>query len=54
MTYACNLACRHCYLECSPGNGQAMSRETLRKVLDAYDAGGFSVLDVTGGYTIAR
>lgn len=49
VTYACNLACRHCYLECSPRNSQAMSLETLRKVLDAYDAGGFSVLDVTGG-----
>lgn len=49
VTYACNLACRHCYLECSPRNGQAASRETLEKVLRAYDAGGFSVLDVTGG-----
>ncbi len=30
ITYQCNLACRHCYLECTPKNTEAMSRETLR------------------------
>ena len=49
ITYACNLACRHCYLECSPRSDQRMDRATLQAVLDAYDAGGFSTLDITGG-----
>ena len=49
ITYMCNLACRHCYLECSPKNEQAMSRETMQKCLDAFEAGGFETMDITGG-----
>lgn len=49
ITYACNLACRHCYLECSPKNTEMMSRADLQLVLDAFTAGGFAVLDITGG-----
>lgn len=49
ITYACNLACRHCYLECTPKNTEAMSRETLQKCLDAFSAGGFKTMDITGG-----
>ena len=49
ITYACNLACRHCYLECTPKNTEAMSREVLQACLDAFAAGGFSVMDITGG-----
>ena len=49
ITYACNLACRHCYLECSPKNTEAMSRETLQACLDAFAAGGFKTMDITGG-----
>ena len=49
ITYQCNLACRHCYLECSPKNTEAMSRETLQKCLDAFAAGGFETMDITGG-----
>ncbi|WP_251211744.1 DUF3641 domain-containing protein [Adlercreutzia murintestinalis] len=49
ITYACNLACRHCYLECSPRSQEMMSREDLHLVLDAFRAGGFHVLDITGG-----
>lgn len=49
ITYECNLACRHCYLECSPKNSRIMPKETLAKVLDAYTAGGFTTLDITGG-----
>ena len=49
ITYACNLACRHCYLECGPKNTEAASRETLEGVLAAFAAGGFKTLDVTGG-----
>ena len=49
ITYACNLACRHCYLECSPKNTEAMSQEVMQQCLDAFEAGGFEVMDITGG-----
>ncbi len=49
ITYACNLACHHCYLECSPRNTEAMTRENLQACLDAFTAGGFKVMDITGG-----
>ncbi len=49
ITYACNLACRHCYLECSPARNAFMSRETMQACLDAFAAGGFEVMDITGG-----
>lgn len=49
ITYACNLACRHCYLECTPKNTEVMTRETLQACLDAFKAGGFKVMDITGG-----
>lgn len=49
ITYACNLACRHCYLECSPKNKEAMSKEVMQECLDAFVAGDFSVFDITGG-----
>lgn len=49
VTYKCNLACRHCYLECLPDSPQQMSRETMEAVLRAFAAGGFETLDITGG-----
>lgn len=49
VTYRCNLACRHCYLECGPKREELMSREVMQQCLDAFVAGGFSILDVTGG-----
>ena len=47
--YKCNLACRHCHLECGPNRAEMMSRETLEACLDAYETGGFTSLDITGG-----
>lgn len=47
--YRCNLACTHCYLECSPKNTETMSRETMEAVLRAFAAGGYGTLDITGG-----
>ena len=47
--YACNLACTHCFLECGPGRPEVMDKETLSACLEAFSAGGFSVMDVTGG-----
>lgn len=49
VTYACNLACTHCYLQCSPKCTQMMQRETMEQCLAAFKAGGFKTLDVTGG-----
>lgn len=47
--YKCNLACRHCHLACSPNRSEMMSREVMQACLDAYDKGGFSSVDITGG-----
>lgn len=49
ITYACNLACRHCYLECGPKRTEQMSRATMEACLAGFAAGGFKTLDVTGG-----
>lgn len=49
ICYACNLACRHCYLECGPTRTESMSRVTMEACLSAFSAGGFKVLDITGG-----
>ena len=47
--YRCNLACRHCHLECSPAREEMMSREVMQACLDAFEVGGFSAVDITGG-----
>ena len=47
--YRCNLSCNHCYLACGPAREECMSRETMQACLDAFAAGGFRTLDITGG-----
>ena len=47
--YRCNLACRHCHLECSPTRTETMSRETMQACFEAYEKGGFKSVDITGG-----
>lgn len=49
VTYKCNLSCRHCYLECGPKRDETMSRKTMESCLDAFKAGGFETMDITGG-----
>lgn len=49
ITYRCNLACNHCYLQCGPKNTEVMSRATMEQVLAAFVAGGYRSLDITGG-----
>lgn len=49
ITYACNLACRHCYLECGPNQSERMSRAVMEACLAAFEAGGFTTMDITGG-----
>lgn len=47
--YRCNIACRHCHLQCGPNRTEAMSREVLQACLDAYRVGDFTSMDITGG-----
>ncbi len=47
--YKCNLACKHCHLECSPARTEAMDRKTMEACFEAFDKGGFSSVDITGG-----
>ena len=47
--YRCNLACRHCHLECSPARTEAMDRKTMEACFAAYEVGGFKSVDITGG-----
>lgn len=47
--YRCNLACRHCHLQCGPKRSEAMSREVMQACIEAYRVGGFSSMDITGG-----
>ena len=49
LTYKCNLACRHCYLECTPNREEFMTREVMEACLRAFAAGGFDTMDITGG-----
>jgi len=47
--YKCNLACKHCHLQCSPARTETMSRDVMQACLDAYETCGFSSVDITGG-----
>ena len=47
--YKCNLACKHCHLQCSPARTEMASREVLEACLQAFDLGGFTSIDITGG-----
>lgn len=47
--YRCNLACRHCHLQCGPTREEQMDRDVMQACLDAYEKNGFSAVDITGG-----
>lgn len=47
--YRCNLACKHCHLQCSPTRTEAMGRDVMQACLDAYETCGFASIDITGG-----
>lgn len=46
---ACNLACKHCHLECGPNRTEMISREVLSVCLSVYQRHGYSTIDITGG-----
>lgn len=45
----CNLACKHCHLECGPNRSEMMSREVLEACLRVYQRHGYDTIDLTGG-----
>lgn len=49
ITYRCNIACRHCFLESGPLRPEIMSHETMEDCVRAFKAGGFESIDITGG-----
>ena len=49
ITRQCNIACKHCHLECGPARTEHMNREHLQQCLDVFQARGFKTLDITGG-----
>lgn len=49
ITRKCNIACKHCHLECGPNRDEHMSREHLEQCLDVFETRGFKTLDITGG-----
>lgn len=46
---ACNQACAHCHLSCSPGRKEFMSWETMEHVLALAEKVQPGVVDITGG-----
>lgn len=49
LTRTCNIACKHCHLECSPQRNEDMSMEVAKACMDYFEKYGFDVLDLTGG-----
>lgn len=49
VTRRCNLSCRHCHVEASPGRPGEMSHEDMKACLLAASHPGVQVLDITGG-----
>lgn len=49
ITYRCNLACKHCHLQCGPQRQEMMSQETMQDCLTVFARHGFSTIDITGG-----
>lgn len=47
--YACNLACRHCHLSCSPTRTEEMTKEIMEAALEVFKKNHMKVIDITGG-----
>lgn len=45
----CNLACKHCHLECSPYRTEIMSWTTMENVLRIVQESTYELVDITGG-----
>lgn len=49
VTRQCNLACKHCHVECSPARKEDMSIAVADECIRVFKQCGFKVLDITGG-----
>lgn len=49
ITRRCNLACKHCHVECSPSRVEDMDISIAEKSLELFKKEGFKILDITGG-----
>lgn len=49
ITRNCNLACKHCHLNCGPNRKEDMDFETAKACVEIFKREGFKVLDLTGG-----
>ena len=47
--FLCNQTCRHCHLNAGPGHKENMGLETIQEVISYARAGGFEIVDITGG-----
>jgi radical SAM/Cys-rich protein len=45
----CNLACRHCHLECSPDRTEMMAWGTMLQIIKILRTAAYQLVDVTGG-----
>jgi radical SAM/Cys-rich protein len=45
----CNIACRHCHLECSPDRTEMMPWEIMLRVINVINVSLYKQVDVTGG-----
>lgn len=45
----CNLACKHCHLECGPNRTELMDRTVLSACLEVFKRHGYKTIDITGG-----
>lgn len=45
----CNLACRHCHLECSPGRTEMMPWSCMEAILRIVRESTYRLVDITGG-----
>ncbi|MDO4264935.1 MAG: arsenosugar biosynthesis radical SAM protein ArsS [Eubacteriales bacterium] len=45
----CNLACKHCHLNCGPDRTEMISRSVLSACLSVYRKHGYETIDITGG-----
>ena len=49
ITRRCNLCCRHCHVEGSPGRNEEISKQNMEACLRAAAHSGIGILDITGG-----
>lgn len=45
----CNLTCSHCHVNAGPKRKEIITRETLDRILDWFEASDLTTLDLTGG-----